>query len=295
MSTTKPDRESSWDEFLAPWLDSKQDKGTIVALAAVSDGAAATFLDTVELSKCKQKPGELAARFIAGARSHCEAFGTVQRYSCAVMRGAAVLGQRFLKLEPLAGGLTLGQGDPIDGPIGPALLKSGLRHIERMQQLHSRSAEGMLLNLSHVVEQQNQELRRYRAADIEKAELIQELLDRKAARELEYQAQDREQSRMDEGFKQLGHVGKLLMARLSGAEPASVLMRKIPIEKLGPLLSDLDDEGQQAVRELLAQATEAEQARRGLLQLTAGAEALPSSPPSSPPSSGPDGSNGGAS
>lgn len=273
--TQKP--EETWSQFLAPFLEGKPEKSITITLACISEAAGATILDTVEPAKCKLKPRELEARFLTGARSHCEAMASPQRYTCAVTRGVGVIGQRFLRLAPLNSIGLGGEGDGFNGDaIGPAMMKSGLRHIERMQQLHSRAAEGMLLNLAHVVEGQQQELRRYRAQDVERVELIQDLLDRKAERHIANEAADREQSRLDQGFEQLGNVGKLLVARLSGAEPASVLMRKLPLEQIGPMLDGLDDEGREAVRELLTQATEAEQARRGLLQLSAPA-AVPSS------------------
>lgn len=273
--TPQPD----WQELLEQWIGAPGI--TAIVLAAVSDGTGVTILDTYEPSTKKKekkpKPGELAARFIAGARSHCEALAIVHRYSVAVMKGAGVVAQQFMRLEPLSPPVNIGSSEMGAGSVPVALFKPGLRYIEKMHQLADISSRALLMNLAATVERQNVELDRTRKTDVERLEFIQELLDRKATRDLEQRQADKQEERLDHGLEQLGHVVKLIAARLSGADSASVVMRQLPMDKLGPLLDQLDDEGRAAFRSMLAQASEGEQARQGLLALS------PAGPPPKEP------------
>jgi len=271
--------EPSWRELLEQWIEAPGI--TTIVLAAISDGAGATILDTYEPSTKKKdkppKPAELAGRFITGARSHCEALATVQRYSVAVMRGAGVVAQQLMRLEPISAPANIGSSEMGSGSVPVALFKPGLRHIEKMQQLADVASRALLMNLASTVERQNVELDRTRKTDAERLEFIQELLDRKATRDLEQRQADKQEERLDHGLEQLGHVVKLIAARLSGADAASIVMRQLPMDKLGPLIDQLDEEGRAAFRSMLEQASESEQARQGLFALS------PAGPPPKKP------------
>jgi hypothetical protein len=256
------------EAFVADWLKTTEPAPTSIVLAHIVEGAGAVVLDTIELGAEKPDRAAICRRLERQARSHCDAMGSSERYSVAVMQSRLVLGQHQARLEP-AGGIA-----PTMRATPEYLLNAGLRHIERQQELAQKGTQAVIMNLARTndrLAQENEALRvdaaRLRADQIKASELVQDLLDRRAERQMALEAEQLQQKRYDKALEIGSDLAKIVAGHISGAGPLETLIAKLPASSVDMLAELLDEEGRAALRDAMAHVQMSQGARERLLTL----------------------------
>jgi len=248
--------------FIKDWLRTVP-APTAILLLALGDSPA--VLDTVEPAQGPYEPGDVAERLERGARVDADSGGG-GIYAVVVRQGAGVLARHRFRVEP-AMGLDGTNQRPVDGSAEGAL-RWGMTNVAELARTYLRATDGALRFLGEQLAARTKDLAQEREAHLEACQLIQQLCDRKAQRELEADGARRKEERLDRGMGTLIDVGKVVAARISGADPASRLLRRLPREHFRALVESLDDAGRDDVSELMDLAAAGKEGLEGLRGLT---------------------------
>jgi hypothetical protein len=266
---------------LVAWLSKalvEEPRPDLLRLAWTPDGVAQeTILDTVALDR-KTNPDELGARIEQQATEHAIAWGQTTNYTIALSLGGRHLRARTHTVPRPAPA----DGGPIDGSLRTAA-KMMAKHAHELQRINAAMFEVSTGMMATEVRQLRERVSELETGRLRVVETVEELLDRRAERELEAEASRNTERRKDRAFHVLEQAAPMIMARISGATPAARLMRTFSKEQRELLYSVASEEQVQILHELLQLAGAGEQAEAAL---TGRAGAAPPEPETPSPQEG---------
>lgn len=185
-------------------------------------------------------------------------------------RGEAIRRHTFVLEAPAR----LELDEPTEAPS-----KALMRHNERLYQMLFRLSEGTI----GMFAAENSELRG-RLAELEsrrwqQAELMEELLDRRASRELEQAREERAQGRKDRALGMVQAAGTAILARATGSTAAARLIRSIDPIVRQALIASLTPEQLELLKQIGVEAEAADAAELAI----SGGSALATAPTEPPP------------
>ncbi len=276
----------AWRSFIERWGTS--DDATELMLVRSVDCGPSERLETLRVDPTR-KPDEqaVAAAWAASAQSAADALGrscvcTAYAYK---RRGASYVrlassAQRFEPSGEHNGGSYSGEQAAIVGHT--------MRYLAGREERLERAIDGVMHHMSCTVERMGEELQLYRDDHLKSVRLVQDLLDRKATRDLEIESDRKNQARMDEALGMGKDLLSLFVAAQNGAGPLAELIRSIPEGAVQSFVGSLDERGQKAFRQLVEISEAGHAARDRLLELmrpkTSAAIVAPGSSPPDPQS-----------